>query len=149
WIRRDEVIEHVYRTYGDERVAMISSHVTFQPHLAFREALKAFGVPIDHVNRYSRKIPYLHPEMHAETPLRELITTSPIAREIPLDEEPFRTAVPLAEQLINQPHHLSIHPGGIVISDREIDAYTPLERSAKGFVITQYDMHSIEDTGLV
>ena len=149
WIRRDEVIQHVYRTYGDNRVAMISSHVTFQPHLAFREAIKAFGVPISEVNRLSRKIPYLHPEVDSKTPLHEIISTSPIAREIPLAEEPFRTAIPLAERLLNRPHHLSIHPGGIVIADRDIDAYVPLERAAKGFVITQYDMHSIEDFGLV
>ena len=60
WIRRDEVIDHVYRAYGHDRVAMISSHVTFQPHLAFREAIKAFGVPLGLVNRYSRRIPYIH-----------------------------------------------------------------------------------------
>ncbi len=149
WIRRDEVIEHVYRTYGDDRVAMISSHVTFQPHLAFREAVKAFGVPIDLVNRYSRRIPYIHPELHSKAPLRSLIVSSPLSKEIPLDEEPFRTALPLAERLMNQPHHLSVHPGGIVIGDRDIDAYVPLERAAKGIVVTQYDMHSIEAIGLV
>ena len=149
WIRRDEVIEHVYRTYGDERVAMISSHVTFQPHLAFREAIKAFGVPMEDVNRYSRKIPYIHPEVRSRTPLRDLILSSPGARIIPLGEEPIRTALPLAERLLDQPHHLSVHPGGIVIGDREIDAYVPLERAAKGIVVTQYEMNSIEDVGLV
>ncbi|MBI4604020.1 MAG: DNA polymerase III subunit alpha [Planctomycetes bacterium] len=148
WIRRDEVIDHVYRAYGSDKVAMISSHVTLQPHMAFREALKAFGVPLEEVNRLSRRIPYIHPEVHSRTPLRDIIASS-LTRDIPLDEEPFRTALPLAERLLNLPHHLSIHPGGIVIGDRAIDAYVPLERAAKGIVVTQYDMYSIEDVGLV
>jgi DNA-directed DNA polymerase III PolC len=149
WIRRDEVIDHVYRTYGHDRVAMISSHATFQPHLAFREAVKAFGAPIDHVNRWSRRIPYIHPEITSRTPLRDLLLSSPLSREISVDEEPFASALPLAERLLGQPHHLSVHPGGMVIADRSIDSYAPLERAAKGIVVTQYDMHSVEDVGLV
>jgi len=149
WIRRDEVIRYVYETYGEDRVAMISSHVTFQPHMAFREALKAFGVPMEQVNRYSRRLPYVYPDSRSKAPLHDLICSSPLAKTIPLEEEPFRTAIPLAERLLNQPHHLSIHPGGIVIGDRGLDAYVPLERAAKGIVITQYDMYSIEDVGLV
>jgi DNA-directed DNA polymerase III PolC len=149
WIRRDEVIRYVYETYGENRVAMISSHVTFQPHMAFRETLKAFGVPMEQVNRYSRRLPYVSPDARSKTPLHDLICSSPLAKTIPLEEEPFRTAIPLAERILNQPHHLSIHPGGIVIGARRLEAYTPLERAAKGIVVTQYDMHSIEDVGLV
>lgn len=149
WIRRDEVIHHVYEAYGHDRVAMISSHVTFQPHLAFRESIKAFGIPIEEVNRYSRMIPHIHPDVTSRTPLRDLIASSPHSRDIPFAEEPFRTAISLAERLLHKPHHLSVHPGGIVMGDRAIDAYVPLERAAKGVVVTQYDMYSIEEVGLV
>ncbi len=45
WRRRDEVIEHVYRTYGADRVAMISTHSTLGARSAFRETAKALGVP--------------------------------------------------------------------------------------------------------
>ncbi|HEY7530971.1 MAG TPA: DNA polymerase III subunit alpha [Gemmatimonadota bacterium] len=58
WRRRDEVLAYVYRTYGDERTAMISTHTTFQTRLAFREAAKAYGIPNDLVNRLSRGLPY-------------------------------------------------------------------------------------------
>ncbi|KPL01795.1 MAG: hypothetical protein AMK75_03880, partial [Planctomycetes bacterium SM23_65] len=44
---------------------------------------------------------------------------------------------------------LSIHCGGIVISDETIDSTVPLEEAAKGIAITQYEMHAIEDIGLV
>ena len=144
WIRRDEVIEDVYRTYGDDRVAMISSHLTFQPRSAFREAAKAFGASPADVDRVSRSVPH-----HTAAPLRQAIARSPLGRDVPVDEEPYRTALPFAELLVGLPHHLSIHPGGIVIADRSLDAYAPLERAAKGVVVTQYDMYSVEDVGLV
>lgn len=57
WIRRDEVIDDVYEAYGHEKVAMISTHVTFQPRSAFRETLKAFGLSVDSVNRLSKFLP--------------------------------------------------------------------------------------------
>jgi DNA polymerase III alpha subunit len=43
WVRRDEVIDHVYATYGRDRVAMISTH-HLRARSAFREAAKAHGV---------------------------------------------------------------------------------------------------------
>ncbi len=57
WQRRDEVIEHVYRTYGDDRVAMISTHATLGARSAFREAAKVLGVPLPRVNALARRVP--------------------------------------------------------------------------------------------
>jgi len=47
------------------------------------------------------------------------------------------------------PRHLSIHIGGIVIGDRPLTDYLPLERATKGLVVTQYEMHAVEAIGLV
>ncbi|MBN1441129.1 MAG: DNA polymerase III subunit alpha [Planctomycetes bacterium] len=149
WIRRDEVIRHVYEAYGEDRVAMISSHVTFQPRSALQETLKAFGIPPREAVRHSRCLPHLHGEIASSAPLRELIQGSPHRRSLPLDEMPFSTALPLADRLLHLPHHLSVHPGGIVIADRPIDGYVPLEPAAKGIIVTQYDKDSIEEIGLV
>src|SRR5204863_1425338 len=57
WRRRDEVIAHVYETYGDDRVAMISAHATLGPRSAFREAAKALGVPLPRVNALAKRAP--------------------------------------------------------------------------------------------
>ncbi|MFN4111859.1 MAG: hypothetical protein ACK4G1_06245, partial [Ignavibacteria bacterium] len=50
------------------------------------------------------------------------------------------------------PHHLSIHPGGIVISPEPITNFAALEYAENkglGLIITQPDMYPIEDLGLV
>src|SRR5207248_2066602 len=45
--------------------------------------------------------------------------------------------------------HMGIHPCGMVISAKPLTRLTPLERATKGIVVTQYDMNSIEDLGLI
>jgi hypothetical protein len=55
----------------------------------------------------------------------------------------------LAEQLDGAPRNLSIHCGGVVIGDRPLTYYLPLERAAKGIVVSQFEMRAIEAIGLV
>jgi DNA polymerase III alpha subunit len=55
WRRRDEVIDHVYETYGRDRVAMISTHVTFQRRSALREMAKVWGLAPDDVLKAMRE----------------------------------------------------------------------------------------------
>jgi len=48
--------------------------------------------------------------------------------------------------------HLSIHPGGIVITPTKITDYVALEYAKNkglGLTVTQPDMYSIEDLGLI
>jgi DNA-directed DNA polymerase III PolC len=45
--------------------------------------------------------------------------------------------------------HLSVHCGGLVIADRELTHYLPLERAAKGVVVSQFEMRAVEAIGLV
>ncbi|MDR3669063.1 MAG: hypothetical protein P4L35_19710 [Ignavibacteriaceae bacterium] len=54
--------------------------------------------------------------------------------------------------LANFPRHLSIHPSGIIISPNVITRYTALEYAKNkelGIIVTQPDMYSIEDLGLL
>ncbi len=76
----------------------------------------------------------------------------PEAKSLKLDVEPWKTIVSVASRLANFPRHLSIHPGGIVVAPQKITTYTALEfakNKGLGLIITQPDMHGIEDIGLV
>jgi DNA polymerase III alpha subunit len=55
----------------------------------------------------------------------------------------------VALRLDDAPRHLGIHPCGTVISARPLTHLAPLERAAKGIVVTQYDMNAIEALGLI
>lgn len=145
WRDRDEILQGVYDTYGHDRVAMISTTVTFGARAALHEAALAEGLPEAEITRVTKRVPHFsHPESLAKLP-----EEAPECADLPLDREPWASIAKTADGLLGLPRHLSIHAGGIVITPTPITRWTGLERASKGFVITQYDMYGIEDLGLV
>lgn len=117
WRVRDEVIAEVFRRFGD--VAMVSTHITFQPRSAFREAAKAFGYSDDQVS--------LLQQGKVEAPDRPRLDAA-------------------AAALLGLPRHYSVHPGGIVLHPAGV---APLVLAEKGVLVTQYDKNDVERVGLV
>jgi len=144
WRGRDTVIQHAYDTYGEERVAMISTHITFQARSAVREAAKTLGLPPPEVGKLVKHLPW-----HLEGGGLDVDRLPPELAGLPLRKQPWKELLRAAHALHGLPRHLSIHVGGIVIGDGPLADALPLERSAKGLVVTQYDMHGVEDVGLV
>jgi DNA polymerase III subunit alpha len=151
--RRDELLDYVYEHWGAEhvagarqepRVAMIASFITMHARLAVREVAKVFGVPPGEVDRFTKRLPH--------RPVREIlqaIRDLPQCRDLPIDDEPWKTILQVALRLDDAPRHLGIHPCGTVISAQPLTRLTPLERATKGIVVTQYDMNDIEALGLI
>jgi DNA polymerase III subunit alpha len=142
--RRDELLDYVYERWGEEHVAMIGSFITMHARLAIREIAKVFGVPPSEVNHFTKRLPH--------RPVREIlqaIRDLPECRNLPVDDEPWKTILQVALRLDDAPRHMGIHPCGTVISAWPLTRLTPLERATKGIVVTQYDMNAIEALGLI
>jgi len=142
--RRDELLDYVYERWGEEHVAMIGSFVTMHARLAIREIAKVFGVPPGEVNHFTKRLPH--------RPVREIlqaIRDLPECRNLPVNDDPWKTILQVALRLDDAPRHMGIHPCGTVISARPLTRLTPLERATKGIVVTQYDMNAIEALGLI
>lgn len=144
WRRRDDVLDYVYKKYGDEHAAMISTHVTFAWRSSIREVAKVLGIPEDEIGKFTKKIP--HWGAHS---IEETVKKIPECRDLPIHKEPFKTVIEIAKKIEGYPRYLSVHAGGIVIGEQPLTKYLPLERASKGIVITQFDMFSVEDVGLV
>lgn len=144
WKDRDEILNYVYEKFGDERVAMISTHITFAARSAFRETAKVLGVGDDEISKLSKSIPHTGAEN-----LPFLKEKYPECRRLPLDLEPWQTVIKYGALLAHYPRHLSIHASGIIVCPDKLYKYTALERSDKGFVVTQPDMYSTEELGLL
>jgi DNA-directed DNA polymerase III PolC len=142
--RRDELLDYVYDRWGPQHVAMIGSFITMHARLAVREVAKVFGVPPGEVNHFTKRLPH--------RPVRELLGAMqnlPECRDLPVNDEPWKTILQVALRLDDAPRHLGIHPCGTVISPRPLTHLVPLERATKGIVVTQYDMNAIEALGLI
>jgi len=130
WRTRDSVIDWVFERHGRDRVAMVSSHVTFQHRGAFREAARAHGLSDEQISRLQRSMP---------------LRSDPLDRVDPR----LRAIAADARRILDYPHYLSVHPGGIVIGQETIDRHAPVQRAEKGVTITQFDKDGVEAVGLV
>jgi DNA-directed DNA polymerase III PolC len=142
--RRDELLDWVYRRWGTEHVAMISSFVTMHARMAVREVAKTFGLSPGEVNQFTRRLPH--------RPVRDImkaLVTLPECRALPAQDEPWKTILDVALRLDGFPRHLGIHPCGTVISARPLTDLLPLECATKGIVVTQPDMNAVEALGLI
>ena len=124
WKDRDEVTSYVLNKYPGHS-ALLATYTTFQGRSIIRELGKVFGLPKSEIDEIID-----HPVQNKD---RDKIT---------------RLIFSYADRLHDMPRNLSIHAGGIVISEKPITAYTALELPPKGFPITQFDMISAEDLGL-
>ncbi len=140
--RRDEVIDYVYRRYGSDHVAMVCTYATLQPRSALREVCKVYGVSEGRIKELSKNLPsYWTPHAQRKAQEAQLIEAARNSIE--------REAIEISQQLIGTPHHLSIHPGGIVIAPDRITDLVPLQYATKGLLITQFDLKGIEKLGLI
>ncbi|MCA9951587.1 MAG: DNA polymerase III subunit alpha [Anaerolineales bacterium] len=141
--RRDEVLAYVRRTYGEERVALVATVSTMQPKSAVRETAKAYGLPEARTKKLSALWPH---HWHPDPRRRDKQDIGEVIKEL---EDPFERAIMLAAAaLIGAPHHLSVHPGGVVITPGPLTAVVPVQMAPKGFLITQYDYKDLETIGL-
>jgi DNA-directed DNA polymerase III PolC len=144
--RRDEVIRFVYQRFGADRVATVCTVNRFRSRSALREVAKAYGLPQEEVSLLADSLPYrwFGPSSRAgskDEPFTELTERY----RTPTHKSIFRDAT----ALIGMPHHLSVHPGGVVISPGPLTDLAPTQVAAKGVTITQFDLDSIERLGLV
>lgn len=143
WRGRDDVIAHAYEHYGEDRVAMISTHITFQARSAVREVAKTLGLSKEQIDPVARKLPWRLGGVLDERAIPPELVRGALA------SRSWQRILHAAARLDGLPRHLGIHVGGIVIGDGPLADSIPLQRSAKGLVVTQYDMHGVEATGLV
>jgi error-prone DNA polymerase len=142
--RRDEVIDFIYRRFGSEHVAMVATVNTTTARSAVRIAARAFGLPIAEVNGLSRHLPWVSARR-----IREVLETYPECRDHPLRDVRYGPILEIAEQLDHTPTHLGTHLGGFIITSDPVASWMPLQWSAKGVVVSQYDKDDIEALGLV
>lgn len=124
WDERDDITDYIFKRYGRGHVALLATYNTFQGRSIIRELGKVYGLPKAEIDKISAR-PDDKDNHH------------PLAGEI----------LRHGEALEGFPNYLSIHAGGILISERPLKYYTAVEMMPKGFPITHFDMHHAEDWG--
>ena len=154
---KDDVVKLIFEKYGREHCAVVGGFSTFQARSAFAEVAKVLGVSERDVRKFTEHFPWGFgggwvpdgPTPKGGAGLIELLRASPETRNLPLDEEPYKTAIHMAEFLDGMPRYPKMHPCGLVLSRQPIHELTPTFIANKGYATTHFDMDSVEAVGLV
>ncbi len=125
WKDRDDITKFIFDRFGHQHVSLLGTHTTYKGRSIIRELGKVFGLPkgeIDELVDYPSKVRD-----------RDHIT---------------RLIFRFAEKMYNMPANLSIHAGGVLITEKPVYAYTSTDLPPKGFPVAHFEMHNAEDIGI-
>lgn len=129
WRDRDAIIRYVFDKYGDTHTALLGTVTTFQTNAIIREMGKVYGLPKKEIDQILEN-----------------------GFNIQLNEDHIQRKIQHFSRLMDQeksfPNHLSIHAGGILISDAPIHQYCTTYLPPKGFSTAQLDMLQADRIGL-
>ena len=133
---RDKVLAYVLERYGQAKTgaAFVCSLKNFGARSALYETARAFGLPPEESRSLSKRVPYFADPVYLKK-----------ANPIPGCLEIWN----LASELSSVYHEISLHVGGIILTPAPADRHLPLEKSAKGLIMSHYDRDAVEDLKLI
>ena len=161
---RDEMIRYAAERYGRDHVAQIITFSTIKARAAVRDAARVLGYPYGVGDKVAKAMPPLvmgrdtplyacleeHPKFtdgyKAAAELREMYTTDPDVKRV----------VDVARGLEGLRRGDGIHAAAVVITRDALTDYLPIQRKPEAGkpveeapVVTQYEMHGVEELGLL
>jgi error-prone DNA polymerase len=143
--QREQVIQYVYRRYGERGAAMTANVITYRVRSAVREIGKVLGFPPDQVDRLAR-LNYVYEFRDQHDEFAALLRKGGVDPGAPR----VRMLVELVRRLEGLPRHLGQHSGGMVIGAGPLDEIVPLEPATMpGRIVVQWDKEDCADLGII
>ncbi|MDO8600212.1 MAG: DNA polymerase III subunit alpha [bacterium] len=167
--RRDEVLEYVANKYGRDHVAQIITFGTMAARAAIRDAGRAMGIPYSFCDQLAKMIPFNPTQGEKTGWLKKTLETVTEFKELYERDPEAKRLIDSAMKLEGVARHASTHACGVVITPKPLTEYLPLQYATrrqertKGktatnttggtepekAIVTQYEMHAVEDLGLL
>ncbi|MCC8165237.1 MAG: DNA polymerase III subunit alpha [Planctomycetes bacterium] len=163
WDERDGVFDKVLSSYGDGRVARVANHNRYDARGAFRATARAYGYADAEITRHMREAPSVFaddPGPEIEEPgkisLLEGKGVFPLTHRVKRHlgtlgrtKGDWQRIASESTRLIDIPHTMSMHSGGVVMTPGELSRTVPVFTSRKGHPTIQWEKDGTEDMGLV
>lgn len=146
--RRDEVLAYAREKYGDDKVAQIGTFGTMLARGSVRDVARSLGHEYAVGDKIARLIP-MGSQGFPMTIDRAMEMTPELAEMYRTDKD-VKEIIDLAKKIEGCARHISVHAAGVVIAPTALTDFVPIQFDPKGGkIITQYDMHAVEDAGLL
>ena len=141
--RRDEVLAYIREKYGEERVAQIITFGMMMAKAAVRDVARAMGYPYAFGDKIAKLIPFNMNLKQALQNIEEL-------KNLYNSDQDAKKIIDSAIKLEGTARHASVHACGVVIAPEPLTNFMPLQKAPQESpaIITQFEMHSVEDLGL-
>ncbi|MEL6560137.1 MAG: DNA polymerase III subunit alpha [Bacteroidota bacterium] len=128
WQNRNAVYQYIFDKYNTKpnssgHVALLGTHTTFKARSAIRELGKVFGLPKEEIDKL-------------------------VAGKYSDKDHITKLILQYANRMQEIPTHLSIHAGGVLITEKPIYAYTATDFPPKDLPTSHFEMHNAEDMGV-
>lgn len=141
-VKRDQVIQYVAKKYGEDRISQIGTYAVFKPRGSLRAFARTCGYEVSVGNKLAGMVP-------ADIAGKQLKFKKVIAAEPKLLEVEEKKVVDLACKAEGIHSQIGVHAAGVVIADRPINKLLPLFLGKHGEIASQFDMHDVEEIGLI
>ncbi|WP_308198597.1 DNA polymerase III subunit alpha [Actinomadura litoris] len=142
--RRLEAYEALFARFGADGTACVSMMETYRARSALRDVGAAVGLPPHEIDVIAKAFPQIRASQIGAA-LEEL----PELRQSGLATARLEVLFRIAERLDGLPRHIAMHPCGVLLSDATLRDRTPVETSAVGFPMSQFDKDDVEAMGLL
>lgn len=140
--RRDEVIAYVTAKYGEDKVAQIITFGRMESKAAIRDMGRVLGLSYTEADRISKLIP--EPVQGHVVHIIDALKSVPELQAF-YDQPKYKELLDLAMKVESNARHTSVHAAGVLISDKPLTEYTPIQKDSKtGKIVTQYDMRVLD-----
>ena len=142
--RRQEVIDHVSRKYGKDKVVQIVTFGTMAAKGVIRDVGRVMDLPYSYVDGIAKMVPN-----ELNITLDRALELNPEFKKLYQTDEQVHTLIDMCRRLEGLPRHTSMHAAGVVICPETADDFVPLSRGSDGAITTQFTMTTIEELGLL
>ncbi len=140
--RREEIIDYVKRTYGEDCVSQIGTFGKLESRAAFRDVARAFKISPTEINLQSKKIP-------AGQSLASAYKHSESFKKLVDENETYTKIYETASRLEHAVRNFSTHACGILITDEPLWNYVPLAIDKNKKRVSMYEKNTVEKLGLL
>jgi DNA polymerase-3 subunit alpha len=143
--RRGEVIDYLTRRYGEDKTAQIATFGTMMARGAIRDVGRALGIPLNEVDYVAKLVP-----SGPKKTIQDGLDTVPELKELYETQPHIRKLIDYSMAVQGLSRHFSTHAAGVLIADRPLVEYAPLQRAPRGEgIVAQFCMEDVEAIGLL